>query len=126
MWHPVPFSEGDGWLKFKVTLPAQEKEIIAGQEIIDNVHYIEWLSSLIKEPEHSKVISLGVSSEGRNLAALEHTVPSSDKWLILIGRQHPPEVTGAIAFSILVSCYLVMKNTFLTFVSNTTFYSSLI
>jgi hypothetical protein len=97
MWHPVPFSEGDGWLKFKVTLPAQEKEIIAGQEIIDNVHYIEWLSSLIKEPEHSKVISLGVSSEGRNLAALEHTVPSSDKWLILIGRQHPPEVTGAIA-----------------------------
>ena len=31
------------------------------------------------------------------MAALEHTVTSSNKWLILIGRQHPPEVTGAIA-----------------------------
>ncbi|KPD22521.1 M14 family metallopeptidase [Idiomarina abyssalis] len=97
MWHPIPFSEGDGWLQFELTLSAQTKELIAGQEIIDNVHYIEWLSSLIKEPQQSEVISLGVSSEGRNLAALEHKVKSSDKWIILIGRQHPPEVTGALA-----------------------------
>ena len=62
MWHPIPFSEGDGWLQFELTLSAQTKELIAGQEIIDNVHYIEWLSSLIKEPQQSEVISLGVSS----------------------------------------------------------------
>lgn len=97
MWHPIPFSEGDGWLQFELTLPGEAKEYIAGQEIIDNVHYIEWLSSLIKEPEQTSVISLGVSSEGRNLAALEHRAQSSNKWIILIGRQHPPEVTGALA-----------------------------
>ncbi|MDV6314992.1 M14 family metallopeptidase [Idiomarina sp. HP20-50] len=97
MWHPIPFSEGDGTLQFELTLAANVREYIAGQEIIDNVHYIEWLSSLIKEPQQTEVISLGVSSEGRNLAALEHTVKSSDKWIVLIGRQHPPEVTGALA-----------------------------
>ena len=97
IWHAIPFSEGDGTLQFELTLSGQTKEYIAGQEIIDNVHYIEWLSSLIKEPQQTEVISLGVSSEGRNLAALEHRVESSDKWIILIGRQHPPEVTGALA-----------------------------
>ncbi|MCP1340160.1 M14 family metallopeptidase [Idiomarina sp. M1R2S28] len=97
IWHPIPFSEGDGTLQFELTLSGQTKEYIAGQEIIDNVHYIEWLSSLIKEPQQTEVISLGVSSEGRNLAALEHRVESSNKWIILIGRQHPPEVTGALA-----------------------------
>lgn len=97
MWHPIPFSEGNGWIQFELTLAAKTQEYIAGQEIIDNVHYIDWLSSLIKEPQRTEVISLGVSSEGRNLAALEHKVKSSNKWIILIGRQHPPEVTGALA-----------------------------
>jgi len=97
IWRPIPFSEGDGWLQFELTLSAETKEYIAGQEIIDNVHYIEWLSSLIKEPQQTEVISLGVSSEGRNLAAIQHQVKSSNKWIVLIGRQHPPEVTGAIA-----------------------------
>lgn len=43
------------------------------------------------------VIALGRSHDGRPIEALRLGRPQASRLVILIGRQHPPEVTGAIA-----------------------------
>lgn len=91
VWAPVAFSKTDNRMQFKLQL-ADSPLFIAGGEIIDNISYTRWLSDI----EHGDIISIGSSTQGRSIAALEHRANSSNDWLILIGRQHPPEISGAL------------------------------
>ncbi len=68
---------------------------VAGQEIINNERYLTWAEKLIeKSPWELSVI--GQSTERRNIYQLQ-TKSSSDEWLVIVGRMHPPEITGALA-----------------------------
>jgi cytosolic carboxypeptidase protein 6 len=91
VWAPVAFSKTDNRMQFKLQL-ADSPLFIAGGEIIDNISYTRWLSDIA----HGDIISIGSSTQGRSIAALEHRANSSNDWLILIGRQHPPEISGAL------------------------------
>jgi murein tripeptide amidase MpaA len=90
-WTPLAFDKTDNRMQFNLTL-SNTPLYIAGAEIIDNDSYSSWLS----QRQHGSVISLGSSTQGRIIEALEHRVTNSTDWLILIGRQHPPEITGAL------------------------------
>ena len=91
VWAPVAFSKTDNRMQFKLQL-ADSPLFIAGGEIIDNISYTRWLSDIA----HGDIISIGSSTQGRSMAALEHRSNDSNDWLILIGRQHPPEISGAL------------------------------
>ncbi|WOH38380.1 M14 family metallopeptidase [Thalassotalea fonticola] len=68
---------------------------IAGQEIINNEYYDDWAKTLLAKTSISYDL-LGESTQGRPIYKIE-SKGSSNEWLVILGRQHPPEVTGALA-----------------------------
>lgn len=69
---------------------------VAGQELIDNRDYKRWIERLAEKPYVSKSL-LGRSTEGRPIYKIESTGAEKPGQVVIVGRQHPPEVTGAIA-----------------------------
>ncbi len=68
---------------------------VSAQEIIDAADYEERIEDWAAK--HSlKKYQISQSVDKRPIIALESNA-ESDQWLVLIGRQHPPEVTGALA-----------------------------
>ncbi|RUO36831.1 carboxypeptidase [Aliidiomarina shirensis] len=95
-WAAVPHTTGEETINFTIAVDPEVPLYIAGQEIIDNRSYLRWLADLAKTPAQ-EIFTLGYSSEGRPLPAMVSYAEGSDDWLVLIGRQHPPEITGALA-----------------------------
>jgi len=93
-WTEVEHSKSDHSIYFSVDVGI-EPVWVAGQEIFDNRDYIRWLGEVASTSD-LMMFTLGASAQGRPLPAAVH-YGSSDEWLILIGRQHPPELTGAKA-----------------------------
>ncbi|MDG1800083.1 MAG: amidohydrolase family protein [Luminiphilus sp.] len=79
---------------FSITVPAHRSLVIAAQPLLTSSHYATWLQGLSEEQRVS-IGSAGNSIEGRRLWRL--TTPPKKHTLLLLGRQHPPETTGAIA-----------------------------
>ena len=69
---------------------------IAGQEIVTPLFYDEW-SQKFTATGLANLSVLGYSLSGIPVSMLNANADDDDV-LLLIGRQHPPEVTGAIAF----------------------------
>jgi len=69
----------------------------SAQELTTSKVYRQWIDELSEFPYVSKSV-IGSSSEGRPIYKLELTENSStNKYLFIISRQHPPEVTGYFA-----------------------------
>jgi hypothetical protein len=98
-WLPLPddrvTSEGEKspWMSFQFELDGAYRWV-AGQEIVDTWDYQHWIRRLQDTPGVTARL-LGGSIEGRPLYLAE--TADRDEFVLLIGRQHPPEVTGAIA-----------------------------
>jgi murein tripeptide amidase MpaA len=82
-------------LVMKLTASKHPK-IIAAQEIINNQYYVDWAAKL-KISSGTTQSVLGLSSQGRPIYKIEHKNKKSKEWIVILGRQHPPEVTGALA-----------------------------
>lgn len=100
-WQPV--AEQDMQLLFddkaiKLRLRAGPEALwVAGQEIVDNRFYDEFTSELATLDFLDRQI-LGLSAEGRPIYTLVTTTPA-ERYIVMIGRQHPPEITGALAMT---------------------------
>lgn len=82
--------------RLEFSVEASKKAIyIAGQEVINNQYYDEWAKH-IEQVSTAQQSLLGESIQGRPIYKLE-SVGESDEWLVILGRLHPPEVTGALA-----------------------------
>ena len=68
---------------------------IAGQEIINNQYYIDWAKKLKNKYSVSHE-ELGKSTLGLPIYKIE-SKSKSKEWVVVLGRMHPPEVTGALA-----------------------------
>jgi hypothetical protein len=66
------------------------------QELITSSVYEDWINQLARFPYVDRKV-IGTSSEGRRINELTISESASDDYLIFIGRQHPPEVTGYFA-----------------------------
>jgi len=73
----------------------QQPAYIAAQEIIDNRYYVNWGNELQKTHNVSHQ-TIGKSTQGRAIYKIE-SKSESNEWLVILGRMHPPEVTGALA-----------------------------
>lgn len=69
---------------------------IAAQEIINNEYYVDWAKKITKESTFTHSV-LGQSTQGRPIYKIESRNENANEWVIILGRQHPPEITGALA-----------------------------
>ncbi len=104
-WHrldPAAFeqvAEDEVKLTFE---PTAQPTLVAAQEILTNADYEALLDEYAFIPGFEKSI-IGHSVEGRPIFKLEtpaaNAVPNGDDkpYVFLVGRQHPPELTGAFA-----------------------------
>jgi len=88
----------NGRLTMKLTA-SSKASYIAGQEIINNNYYTKWAKKLTAQTTDGGRVThdlLGQSTQGRPVYKLE-SKSESKEWLVILGRMHPPEVTGALA-----------------------------
>ncbi len=104
VWTSVPeddveITEVDGikQARFSVRLD-KDALFVAAQEIFPPITYETWLRR-IGQSANARIWSLGKSAEQRDIPAM--TIKKNGhqprEQIVLIGRQHPPEVTGALA-----------------------------
>jgi len=75
--------------------------IIAAQEIQSSTDVLHWYTELAKgKDNYLQIKSVGKSNLGRNLPVLDISIGNNKKkdMVVLLTRQHPPEVTGYYAF----------------------------
>lgn len=109
-WDEIEHSKGDHSIYFELDVGPEQKWV-AGQELFDNDDYLAWLNELAAE-HNLEQFTIGYSAQNRDLPALVSR-GSGKEWLILIGRQHPPELTGAIAMRDFVETVLAQGDEFL-------------
>ena len=73
---------------------------IAAQEVIVGEDYEEWYKTL-QSTRPVQVREIGRSVLGRPLVSISNPTEASDV-VLLVGRQHPPEVSGALAMRVFV------------------------
>jgi hypothetical protein len=78
-----------------ITLPAGEG-VVSGQPLLTAAHYDQQLAQLADIARGHR-IRLGSSHDGRAVEAIHLGYANAPRLVILLGRQHPPEVTGAMA-----------------------------
>ncbi|HEX6259066.1 MAG TPA: M14 family metallopeptidase [Woeseiaceae bacterium] len=79
----------------RIDLPAGNGTV-AAQELIASEQY-ELLIDRLSGFSRASKIDLGKSLDGRPISAVRLGDPAAPRLVVLLGRQHPPEVTGAIA-----------------------------
>ena len=98
VWRALPVRDvtalDDGGAVIRVQ-PGQGGLYVSAQENIGNGHYETWLKALAQDQPDARLMDIGRSVEGRPIRAL-HVNPGAPRHLLLLGRQHPPEVTGAL------------------------------
>ena len=95
----VVISEVDGVRQAKITLQHGKTPLfVAGQEIVAPSDYQTWIAKVSQSPDVEQRV-LGQSLEARNIPAMTIKAPGTQprEQIVLIGRQHPPEITGALA-----------------------------
>lgn len=78
-----------------ISLPPSEGTI-SGQPLITSAHYDKLLGQLARRGKGKKIL-LGYSHDGRPIEAVRLGNADAPRLVVLLGRQHPPEVTGAMA-----------------------------
>ena len=68
---------------------------VSAQEIFVPQTYDAWIADMAANPVVSR-FHLGSSAEGRAIDGITIGSPDAAEQVILVGRQHPPEVTGAL------------------------------
>lgn len=71
---------------------------VAGQEILTYDFHTDWAKNMAQRPDLT-MMEMGVSRADRPIYKLETSAPIAGgrDYIFLVGRQHPPEVTGALA-----------------------------
>ena len=69
---------------------------VSAQELITSKVYDDWIVQLLEKEFVRKEI-IGKSSQGKSLRKIEIGEEGNSKFIVVIGRNHPPEVTGFFA-----------------------------
>ncbi|MCA8901566.1 MAG: hypothetical protein KDA53_09970 [Hyphomonas sp.] len=116
-WHryvpKVSLDDGETWAELEAT-PSREgkratirppaaagRVLIAGQPLFNLDRYRSWMDELESHPGVERQ-TIGASEAGREIEAISFGADGAPV-LVLIGRQHPPEIPGAIAMQAFVN-----------------------
>ena len=78
---------------------------VSAQEILDSAHYASWLAALAETHPNVEPLVIG-HSVGRLPIHAFRTNPQAKNLVLILGRQHPPEVTGGVALKAFVETLL--------------------
>ena len=78
--------------------PGPEGLFVSAQENLGLDFYRDWRMEMAGRFEGLEWRSIGESEGGREILAAQ-TEPEAPRYLLFIGRQHPPEVPGAVMFT---------------------------
>lgn len=93
-WRDIPFDVHDGQLQ--IALSAKPQPLyVAGQELLTQQDYLDWMASPPVNDRFTQIV-IGSSVQGRDIVALAAKSANNNEWVLIIGRQHPPELTGAL------------------------------
>ncbi|MFD0796838.1 M14 family metallopeptidase [Maribacter chungangensis] len=96
------FGPGSLPVKIKMTLDIGPEVLwVSGQELETSTRVSSWADTLSANTFVQKT-NIGKSEQGRDLNMLTIGDPASKNMLIVISRQHPPEVTGYLAMKAFV------------------------
>ena len=99
VWRALPADDvtplDDGGALIEVQ-PGPGGLYVSAQENISNDRYETWLTALARDHPDGRLMDIGRSVEGRPIRVLQVN-PKAPRHLLLLGRQHPPEVSGALA-----------------------------
>jgi predicted deacylase len=99
-WERLPedsVTVSDDSLRADLVIPLTgEAVFVSAQELITPVDYDAW-NRKVAATTGIPMYELGKSLEGRAIHAFDSNAESKEV-LLMIGRQHPPEVSGAVAF----------------------------
>ena len=77
-------------------LPSSQKNYVASQELITNFWYNKWYNELENSGRvRREVIGFSVLKNPIHMFFVEKNI--NNPYILILGRQHPPEVTGAFA-----------------------------
>ncbi|MYD97039.1 MAG: hypothetical protein F4X98_06590 [Gammaproteobacteria bacterium] len=106
-WQRLPESIvaiSDDASRLAMRIPLRETPLwVASQQLLTTAHYGERARQLAAHPELT-VRTLGASLQGRPMFVAE--TEARTEGVLLIGRQHPPEVTGALTMRSFVDTVL--------------------
>ncbi|MCE7042504.1 M14 family metallopeptidase [Dyadobacter sp. CY312] len=91
-WEQLTFKEENGIRLYEVN-PGKDTIWVAAQELTTSAHVDQWIKNLEKK-QGVKSFSIGKSTLGRPIQAFRFGNDQSKNYLVILGRQHPPEVTG--------------------------------
>jgi murein tripeptide amidase MpaA len=74
---------------------------ISAQELQTSTHVFKWMNDLAKKKKF-KIEEIGKSTEGRPIRLMTMGNPTAKNMILVISRQHPPEVTGYFAMQAFV------------------------
>jgi len=66
---------------------------VSGQEIMNSTSSYQWIKSLTQKP-YIESQTIGESTQGRPLNAISISESDGSNLLVILSRQHPPELTG--------------------------------
>lgn len=89
---------------FKLSLP-KDTLTIAAQEIISSSQSYQWMDNLVKSYSLNKTV-IGKSIGGKPIIALNSTKSDGKKMVVILSRQHPPEISGYMAMVYFVETLL--------------------
>lgn len=83
---------------FVMHLPvmANKPLLIAAQPLFPAARHEAWIRKMAKEHDLA-LAQIGQSMSGHKLFSLTHKAGPDKPWVVIVGRQHPPETTGANA-----------------------------
>ncbi len=86
----------------KMRLAVDRKTLwISAQELQDSARVFKWMDNLARKRK-LRIEEIGKSTEGRPLRMMTIGNPNAKKFVMVISRQHPPEVTGYFAMQAFV------------------------
>jgi predicted deacylase len=86
----------DGKIVIIDFLPSNQKEYVASQELITDFWYDEWYNELESSGRVKReIIGFSVLKNPIHMFFAEKN--TNNPYILVLGRQHPPEVTGALA-----------------------------
>lgn len=95
-WQAAPFAVKDGKMHLALSL-SEHVTWVAAQPLILNQDYVDWQQKIAKLSPNITLKNLGKSTQERPIWSMTYQQAGNKEWLVILGRQHPPEVTGAIA-----------------------------
>lgn len=101
-WEQVPparlqLEEAAAFDSARIALPLGNAPVfVAAQEVLPQETYDNWMAGKVAAGV-ARGFVLGESAEGRTIGGIEIGDAAAREVVVLVGRQHPPEVTGAFA-----------------------------